>query len=152
MTSSTTHSHPLHDVIYEADEIARCIRDGESERIPWEESRMVYEWVDKGAEQNFQPKLFLHPRASKTSISSWVTNCTRTPSIARRSYRPPTIGLVKFWGGIGGEIVKDKSVLGVGGRVKNVSNDVLKEVSKDESNDPEESVPREEEPQNISHL
>ncbi|KIR76803.1 hypothetical protein I305_06289 [Cryptococcus gattii E566] len=54
MASSTTHSRPLHDVIFEADEIARCIRDGESERIPWEESRMVYGWVDKGAEQNCQ--------------------------------------------------------------------------------------------------
>lgn len=34
---------------YEADEVARCIRDGkiESERMPWEESRVVQGWVDK---------------------------------------------------------------------------------------------------------
>ncbi|KAE8540856.1 hypothetical protein D1P53_002208, partial [Cryptococcus gattii VGV] len=46
ITSSTTHHHPLHDgnngMSYEADEVARCIRDGkvESERMPWEESRV----------------------------------------------------------------------------------------------------------------
>ena len=41
---------------YEADEVARCIRDGkiENERIPGEESRMVYGWVDKGSERNCQ--------------------------------------------------------------------------------------------------
>ena len=34
---------------YEADEVARCIRDGkiESERMQWEESRVVQGWVDK---------------------------------------------------------------------------------------------------------
>ena len=53
ITSSTTHYHPLHDgnngMSYEADEVARCIRDGkiESERMPWEESRVVQGWVDK---------------------------------------------------------------------------------------------------------
>ncbi|ADV24807.1 Hypothetical Protein CGB_K0010C [Cryptococcus gattii WM276] len=53
ITSSTTHHHPLHDgnngMSYEADEVARCIRDGkiESERMPWNESRVVQGWVDK---------------------------------------------------------------------------------------------------------
>ncbi|KGB80251.2 hypothetical protein CNBG_6089 [Cryptococcus deuterogattii R265] len=53
ITSSTTHYHPFHDgnngMSYEADEVARCIRDGkiESERMPWEESRVVQGWVDK---------------------------------------------------------------------------------------------------------
>ncbi|KIR76480.1 hypothetical protein I306_06538 [Cryptococcus gattii EJB2] len=53
ITSSTTHHHPPHDgnygMSYEADEVARCIRDGkiESERMPWEESRVVQGWVDK---------------------------------------------------------------------------------------------------------
>ncbi|AAW43964.1 conserved hypothetical protein [Cryptococcus deneoformans JEC21] len=53
ITSSTTHHHPVHDgnngMSYEADEVARCIRDGkiESERMPWEESRVVQGWVDK---------------------------------------------------------------------------------------------------------
>ncbi|KIR28466.1 hypothetical protein I309_02771 [Cryptococcus deuterogattii LA55] len=53
ITSSTTHHYPLHDgnngMSYEADEVARCIRDGkiESERMPWEESRVVQGWVDK---------------------------------------------------------------------------------------------------------
>ncbi|EAL17155.1 hypothetical protein CNBN2470 [Cryptococcus deneoformans B-3501A] len=53
ITSSTTHHHPLHDgnngMTYEADEVARCIRDGkiESERMQWEESRVVQGWVDK---------------------------------------------------------------------------------------------------------
>lgn len=34
---------------YEADEVARCIRDGkkESERMPWEESRIVQGWFDE---------------------------------------------------------------------------------------------------------
>jgi hypothetical protein len=34
---------------YEADEVARCIRDGklESERMPWEESRIVQGWFDQ---------------------------------------------------------------------------------------------------------
>ena len=33
---------------YEADEVARCIRDGklESDRMPWEESRIVQQWFD----------------------------------------------------------------------------------------------------------
>ncbi|KIR50655.1 hypothetical protein I315_06899 [Cryptococcus gattii Ru294] len=52
ITSSTTHHHPFHDgnieMTYEADEVARCIRDGkiESEKMPWEESRVVQGWVD----------------------------------------------------------------------------------------------------------
>jgi len=34
---------------YEADEVARCIRDGkkESERMPWSESRIVQGWFDE---------------------------------------------------------------------------------------------------------
>ncbi|KIR31903.1 hypothetical protein I352_05904 [Cryptococcus deuterogattii MMRL2647] len=53
ITSSTTHYHPFHDgnngMSYEADEVARCIRDVkiESGRMPWEESRVVQGWVDK---------------------------------------------------------------------------------------------------------
>lgn len=34
---------------YEADEVARCLRDGkkQSERMPWDESRVVQSWFDK---------------------------------------------------------------------------------------------------------
>jgi hypothetical protein len=34
---------------YQADEVARCIRDGkiESERMPWEESRITQSWLDQ---------------------------------------------------------------------------------------------------------
>jgi hypothetical protein len=34
---------------YEADEVYRCIRDGrvQSERMPWEESRIVQGWFDE---------------------------------------------------------------------------------------------------------
>lgn len=33
---------------YEADELARCVREGklESERMPWVESRIVQSWFD----------------------------------------------------------------------------------------------------------
>ncbi|KAE8538341.1 hypothetical protein D1P53_005686 [Cryptococcus gattii VGV] len=53
ITSSTAHHHPFHDgnngMSYEADEVARCIRDRkiESERMPWVESRVVQRWIDK---------------------------------------------------------------------------------------------------------
>ena len=47
----STHHYPGHaggSMHYEADEVARCIRDGklESERMPLEESRMVQGWFD----------------------------------------------------------------------------------------------------------
>ncbi|WVW79033.1 hypothetical protein I302_100996 [Kwoniella bestiolae CBS 10118] len=48
----TTHHHPVHagnhGMSYEADEVARCIRDGktESERMPLEESKVVQRWFD----------------------------------------------------------------------------------------------------------
>lgn len=34
---------------YEADEVARCLRDGkiESERMSWDESRIVQSWFDQ---------------------------------------------------------------------------------------------------------
>jgi hypothetical protein len=34
---------------YQADEVGRCIRDGkiESERMPWEESKIVQGWFDQ---------------------------------------------------------------------------------------------------------
>jgi hypothetical protein len=34
---------------FEADHVARCLRDGkiQSERMPWEESRIVQGWFDK---------------------------------------------------------------------------------------------------------
>ncbi|WVQ77385.1 hypothetical protein IAR50_007070 [Cryptococcus sp. DSM 104548] len=50
---TTTYDCSLHPGVngmaYEADEVARCIRDGklESERMPWEESQIVQGWVDK---------------------------------------------------------------------------------------------------------
>ena len=41
--------HPGGGMHYEADEVARCIRDGkkESERMPWDESRIVQGWFDE---------------------------------------------------------------------------------------------------------
>ncbi|WRT65254.1 uncharacterized protein IL334_002197 [Kwoniella shivajii] len=48
----TTHHVPVHSgnhgMSYEADEVARCIRDGktESDRMPWEESKVVQRWLD----------------------------------------------------------------------------------------------------------
>lgn len=38
---------------YQADEVARCVRDGkiESERMPWEESRVVQSWFDQVRKQ-----------------------------------------------------------------------------------------------------
>ncbi|ORX35584.1 hypothetical protein BD324DRAFT_630742 [Kockovaella imperatae] len=41
-------THPGGAMHYEADEVARCVRDGklESERMPWEESRIVQSWFD----------------------------------------------------------------------------------------------------------
>ncbi|WVO15605.1 hypothetical protein L204_103265 [Cryptococcus depauperatus] len=48
----TTHHYPLDDgnngMSYEADEVARCIRDGklESKRMPWDESQIVQGWFD----------------------------------------------------------------------------------------------------------
>jgi hypothetical protein len=34
---------------YEADEVYRCLRDGkvQSEKMPWEESRIVQSWFDE---------------------------------------------------------------------------------------------------------
>jgi hypothetical protein len=48
----TLHDHPVKGnggMAYEADEVARCIRDGrlESERMTWEESRIVQSWFDR---------------------------------------------------------------------------------------------------------
>lgn len=49
----TTHHHPIaagnNGMSYEADETARCIRDGllESPRLSWEESRIVQGWFDQ---------------------------------------------------------------------------------------------------------
>lgn len=48
----TTHHYPGHpgaSMHYEADETARCIRDGklESDRMTWEESRIVQGWFDQ---------------------------------------------------------------------------------------------------------
>ena len=42
-------SHPGGSMHYEADEVARCLRDGkkQSERMPWDESRVVQSWFDK---------------------------------------------------------------------------------------------------------
>ncbi|OXH35621.1 hypothetical protein J005_02100 [Cryptococcus neoformans] len=63
ITTSTTHHHPLHDgnngMSYEADEVARCIRDGkiESERMPWEESRVVQGWADKVRKEKCEKKV-----------------------------------------------------------------------------------------------
>lgn len=50
--SRSTHHYPGHaggSMHYEADETARCIRDGklESERMPLEESRIVQGWFDQ---------------------------------------------------------------------------------------------------------
>lgn len=48
----TTHHHPVAEgnngMSYEADHVARCLRDGkiESERMPWAESRVVQGWMD----------------------------------------------------------------------------------------------------------
>jgi hypothetical protein len=50
---TTTHHHPIaagnNGMSYEADETARCIRDGqiESPRMSWEESRIVQGWFDQ---------------------------------------------------------------------------------------------------------
>jgi hypothetical protein len=48
----TEHHHPVQGnsgMAYEADEVARCVRDGknESERMRWEESRIVQGWFDR---------------------------------------------------------------------------------------------------------
>jgi hypothetical protein len=48
----TEHHYPVSaggGMAYEADEVARCVRDGklESERMPWEESRIVQSWFDQ---------------------------------------------------------------------------------------------------------
>lgn len=50
----TTHHRPIpkevcHGLAYEADEVAKCIRDGkvESERMPLAESRIVQSWFDE---------------------------------------------------------------------------------------------------------
>ncbi|GFZ48048.1 hypothetical protein JCM24511_05796, partial [Saitozyma sp. JCM 24511] len=50
--SKTEHHHPVQGnsgMAYEADEVARCVRDGknESERMRWEESRIVQGWFDR---------------------------------------------------------------------------------------------------------
>jgi hypothetical protein len=50
-TEKETHSaliHPGNGWHYQADEVARCVRDGklESERMPLEESRIVQGWFD----------------------------------------------------------------------------------------------------------
>jgi predicted dehydrogenase len=49
-----THHHPIpaeqgHGLCFEADEVARCIRDGrtESERMPLAESRVAQSWLDE---------------------------------------------------------------------------------------------------------
>ena len=52
ITEKTEHYHPLEGntgMAYEADEVARCVRDGkiESERMTWEESRIVQSWFDR---------------------------------------------------------------------------------------------------------
>ena len=52
ITERTRHEHPIHaggGMSYEADEVARCIRDGktESERMPLSESRIVQGWFDE---------------------------------------------------------------------------------------------------------
>jgi hypothetical protein len=41
-------AHGNNGTSYEADEVARCVRDGriESERMTWEESRVVQGWFD----------------------------------------------------------------------------------------------------------
>ncbi|GFZ46901.1 hypothetical protein JCM24511_04121 [Saitozyma sp. JCM 24511] len=49
---TTEHHYPVSaggGMAYEADEVARCVRDGklESERMPWEESRIVQSWFDQ---------------------------------------------------------------------------------------------------------
>ncbi|WVQ83748.1 hypothetical protein IAT38_005892 [Cryptococcus sp. DSM 104549] len=52
ITEKTVHHHPIADgnngMSYEADEVARCVRDGkqESDRMPWAESRVVQGWID----------------------------------------------------------------------------------------------------------
>jgi len=48
----TEHSYPVDTgggMHYEADEVARCVRDGklESDRMPWDESRVVQGWFDQ---------------------------------------------------------------------------------------------------------
>ncbi|EIW65929.1 hypothetical protein TREMEDRAFT_35632 [Tremella mesenterica DSM 1558] len=51
-TQAVTHHVPIHPGIgmhYEADEVARCLVAGklESDRMPWEESRIVQGWFDE---------------------------------------------------------------------------------------------------------
>lgn len=52
ITEKETHHHPVADgnngMSYEADHVARCLRDGlvESPRMPWAESRVVQGWMD----------------------------------------------------------------------------------------------------------
>ncbi|WWC58837.1 uncharacterized protein I303_101381 [Kwoniella dejecticola CBS 10117] len=50
---ASRHHHPIapgnYGMSYEADEVARCIRDGrqQSDRMPWEESLLVQGWFDQ---------------------------------------------------------------------------------------------------------
>jgi hypothetical protein len=52
ITEKTEHSHPVvgnSGMAYEADEVFRCLAKGklESERMPWEESKIVQGWFDQ---------------------------------------------------------------------------------------------------------
>ncbi|OCF42821.1 hypothetical protein I317_03298 [Kwoniella heveanensis CBS 569] len=57
----TTHHHPIaqgnNGLSYEADEVAKCLRQGkvESEKMPWAESRIVQGWFDVVRTQGSTP-------------------------------------------------------------------------------------------------
>ncbi|WWD00970.1 hypothetical protein V866_007908 [Kwoniella sp. B9012] len=61
ITQKTTHHHPVaqgnNGLSYEADEVARCLRDGkiESGKMPWAESRIVQGWFDVVRKQGPTP-------------------------------------------------------------------------------------------------